>query len=172
MIVFFGTSMYGKVDHVRGLFYVGTNFFYLQFVPLFPVSSILILDNGRNQGVNIGLNGKSIMFAYLRLALFIGGVAAAIAGLVETFDALERGGSWAGPIGFLATAVALFAAIYPTYRLSRPSPHRALWLAEQAGISMEVLAAHFAKMKPADTGLPTDDLHDARPADDPYRTDS
>src|SRR4030095_4688962 len=86
MIVFFGTRKYGKVDHVPGLFYVATDFFYVQFVPLFPTGSVLMLDDGSDRGVKLGLNGKSVLFTYLRAGSIVGGIIAAIVGILGLAD--------------------------------------------------------------------------------------
>jgi hypothetical protein len=78
MIIIHGTRLYGKVDQVPGLFFIATSFFYLQFIPLFPLGSFLVLEGttkegGGFSGRKLGWSGKSIFFAYFRLALFIGG---------------------------------------------------------------------------------------------------
>src|SRR5216684_327977 len=87
MIFFFGSRNYGKVDHVPGLFYLSTQFFYLQFVPLIPTGTHLIIDGSEQgdgfRGVKVGLSGKSVFFAYLRAICMLGGIAAIILGFVE-----------------------------------------------------------------------------------------
>jgi hypothetical protein len=166
MLIHAGTHIYGKVDQVPGLFYVGTRFFHIWFFPLIPVGSFLVLVGKRNQALPLALSGKSILFAYVRLALLLGGVLAGMACLMEGIAALEHRGGWSVPAGLLVTAALLFYGFYASYRLTRPSPERALELAERAGIPMELLATHFAKMQPAGDGP------EAEPAYDSYREDS
>jgi hypothetical protein len=172
MIIHFGTQMYGKVDHVPGLFHVGTRFFHVWFIPLIPVGSFLMLDNKQNQGMAIGLSGKSVLFAYLRLGLFIACLVVGTIGIIEGSEALEHRGSWSGAIGCLLSTAVMAYAFYASYRFSRPNPRRALELAERLGIPMEVLATHFARMQPAASASSTDDMPKTEPAHDAYRTDT
>src|SRR6267154_1566295 len=95
MIILHGTRLYGKVDQVPGLFHVATQFFYLQFIPLFPLASYLVFDGtGRDDGGfagrKIGFHGRSIFFAYARLALFLGGCTTAIIGFIDAVEMLDR----------------------------------------------------------------------------------
>ncbi|HEV3116010.1 MAG TPA: hypothetical protein VGY58_03080, partial [Gemmataceae bacterium] len=76
MLVIHGTSLYGKVDQVKGLFHVATLFFHLNWIPIIPRASYLILERasaGASQGIPLGMSGKSILFAWGRCALLIGG---------------------------------------------------------------------------------------------------
>lgn len=150
MLVFFGTRLYGKVDHVPGLFYVATHFAYLQFVPLFPTASYLILDgseSGENfRGVQISMSGKSVLFGYLRAALIIGTI------MLLFIGALVLQQSAIGGLVMIAAAVAAIIMVILSYKVTRPGPERALWLAQQAGIDPEVVARFFvdANMVPDD----------------------
>ena len=152
MIVFFGTRNYGKVDHVPGLFYVSTRFAYLQFIPLIPTETHLIFDGTESgegfRGVKLGLSGKSIFYTYLRATCFLGGILAVIVGCIEVAQQPLTGALLiAGGLG----AVLLF---FLSYKLSRPSPQRALRLAEEAGIPPEDVAQFFVL-----AGLLPDDGH-------------
>jgi len=131
MIVFFGTQNYGKVDHVPGLFFVASSFFYINFVPLFPTGSYLIIDDGKQRGFRLGLSGKSVVFAYLRALLLCGGIVAVALGLMEVSKHPHVA---AGLIGAGVVAGLLF---FLTYKITKPSPRRALRLASQAGIPPE-----------------------------------
>jgi hypothetical protein len=72
-----GTRLYGKVDEVPGLFHLATEFFCLNFVPLIPLRSFLVFS-GTERGIPMRLSGKSMFFAYLRVALLVGVVAGAV----------------------------------------------------------------------------------------------
>jgi hypothetical protein len=147
MIVFYGTRMYGKVDQVPGLFYVGTQFFYLQFVPLIPVGSYLVFEGSekddRFHGVKIGLSGKSVLFAYGRLAAFVGAAATAVLAVIGLVRWGEGRAGWEEFVIPGVLAPLLGYIFYKTYGLAHASPERALRLAEQAGIPLEVVAQHF-----------------------------
>lgn len=141
MIVFWGTRLYGKVDHVPGLFYVATHFAYVQFIPLFPTTSYLIIDGTEGsqgfQGVKVPMNGKSVLFGYLRAFLTLASIGLIVAGGVTVAkDALPA---------VVMIVAGLFGGIFLflSYKVARPSPQRALMLAGQAGIEPEVVAQHF-----------------------------
>jgi hypothetical protein len=72
MYITWGSRLYGKVDEVKGLFYVKTKFGHCQFIPFIPIKSFIILteSGGKFQGVPIGLNTKSWMVTWGRTALF------------------------------------------------------------------------------------------------------
>ena len=66
----YGQRLYGKVDHVPGMFYVSTMFFHVNYVPLVPLGSYVVLDGSDGddsfQGTRVGLRFKSILAGYLR----------------------------------------------------------------------------------------------------------
>ena len=161
MIFFYGVRNYGKVDHVPGLFYVSTQFAYLQFIPLFPTGTNLIIDGseqgGGFRGVKLGLSGKSVFFAYLRAATMIGGLVALVLGCIEVARNPLAGGI------LIAAGIASLLVFFLTYKISKPSPRRALRLAEEAGIAPEIVAQFFVG-----AGLMPEDGH-AHPADDHAR---
>lgn len=76
-MIVYGTRMYGRVDEMpEG--YVATQFFHIWFIPLFPISSMLVTDDSNDRsvrGLKLGWSGKSILAAYLRA----GGVLATLA---------------------------------------------------------------------------------------------
>ncbi len=85
MIIFYGTKMYGKIDRC-GSTYVGTSFFHLYWMPLFPLGSKLVLEeNGDNtyRFIPAGLHWRSTLAAYLRTWGVIGAIAALWIGLQE-----------------------------------------------------------------------------------------
>jgi hypothetical protein len=65
-----GERFYGYVDHVPGLAYIATRFFHLNFVPLIPLGSFVIVDGTESekgfQGQRIGWNAKSIFAGCFR----------------------------------------------------------------------------------------------------------
>jgi hypothetical protein len=151
MMVIHGSRLYGKVDQVPGLFYVATMFFHIQFVPLIPYQSMLLLDApkaaGQGRGICIGLSGKSILFTWLRTASLLGGIILAFSTLACAIEVLRgRAGQLPGPlVGLAGLAAACFLFFWASYRLSRAGVARALKLATQAGIAPEILAQHFAE---------------------------
>ncbi|MFL5341023.1 MAG: hypothetical protein ACJ8F7_12820, partial [Gemmataceae bacterium] len=165
--VFFGTRQYGKVDHVPGLFYIATNFFYVQFVPLIPTSSVLVLDDGSQRGLQLGLSGKSVFFTYFRAGTLLGGILAMVLGAVEMAERSPVLGAVLAGVGL--GAVLLF---FLSYKLAKPSATRAVRLAVHAGIPPEVVAQYFvdADINPDDYPRPNaDEVQEVLPADDEPR---
>lgn len=143
MFVHWGQKPYGKVDHVPGLFYVATRFVHVQYVPLIPIESMLVMDRpevkGEYRDCVLRLSGKSILFAWLRAALIVGGVAMMFGGLAE----LGEGKNPAASLGWMLSAVGLWVMCWYSYRLSRPGVPRAIRLATEAGIPPEIVARAF-----------------------------
>ncbi len=147
MLVIFGSSNYGKTDHLPGLFYVKTKFFHLWWLPLLPVRSILYLDDGtETTGAEVGFRWKSVATAWLRtiagfaiIALTINLITgtvladAAAPGRLMPMDIL-------GSIGFVALMIGLY---YGTFQWSRPGYRRAMKLADEIGFPPEVVQAQF-----------------------------
>lgn len=70
-VVVYGTALCGQVDRVDGLFYVSTQFFHVDHVPLFPRGSYVVIAGsekrgGGFRGQRIGLSWKSVLVGYLR----------------------------------------------------------------------------------------------------------
>jgi hypothetical protein len=67
---FYGQHLFGQVDRVPGVFYVSTMFWHVNFLPLVPLRSHVVLEGTEKdegfQGVRIPLNLKSVLTGYLR----------------------------------------------------------------------------------------------------------
>ena len=139
MFVIYGTRLMGKVDQVENLGYVSTQFFHLNFVPLVPTGSYLILsENGDDfRGVSIPLSFKSILVAWLRVGTFftfVGFTIGAIVSLASNKQELLTG------LACGAIAVASVATFVGTYYLpffSKASYSRAMQIADIVGLSDE-----------------------------------
>ena len=87
-MIIFGTRLMGRCDEVPGLFHVATRFFHIDFLPLVPTQSYIILSQKGNQfnGMKIPMNGKSILLAWGRaiaLAATVGSIIGAIVSLLD-----------------------------------------------------------------------------------------
>ncbi len=166
--VAFGTRFYGKVDHVPGLFHVATRFFHIQFFPLIPTGSYLVLEElkglarlkfgcgGKSEllgdlgpsrtgdrCVKIGWSAKSVSLGWLR-AILCCALAVCPAALCSGF-AWKRWSPGSVPvIGLVGAAGAIGALLWLSYRMTRASPLRALELAGRAEIAPEMVAQFFA----------------------------
>lgn len=117
----YGTHLFGQVYRVPGLYYVSTMFFHVNYVPLFPQRSYLVMEgsekNERFQGVQIPLSLKSVLAGYLRgwsgaTALFIGCVGAAA---TTGFYFGDKNGGIIAILAVIAAMVGLFWFIFKTH---------------------------------------------------------
>lgn len=161
-----GTRNFGKVSVVPNLFYVATKFFHINFVPLIPLGSSVILANSeRESRVNgletrttflakaIPFSWKSFLMAYVRLTLW---VASIVSVPVFAFNMLQllaaKGIVDATPGQFdpdrfaMAGAAALFAplALYWSYRVAVASEARAIELGNLFGFPEATVRQHLA----------------------------
>jgi hypothetical protein len=137
-----GTSLYGRVDQVRGLFYAATSFFHIAYFPLLPLRTYLIMDGTQEgdafRGSPIQLSWKSIFFAYLRLGLI------GLAGFALVTFILVSQTQPAYYVVSIVVPACIGWFYWYSYRLSRAGEVRALNLALQVGIDPNYLARFFA----------------------------
>jgi hypothetical protein len=84
--------MFGKVDQVPMLGHVATSFLYVQFVPIIPLGSYLVLEDGQS-AVSVGFSPKSVLVAWTRAALVVLAIGAGVSGIVAVADR-----SWREPL--------------------------------------------------------------------------
>jgi hypothetical protein len=121
MIVVWGTRLFGKCDQVPGECYTATRFFYIQFLPLVPLKSFLIV-HGSEAGIEIPLSLKSIFFGWLRAGLVVGG----LIGMVVAAD---------GNVNVFLPPAMCAIAFGISYLLSRAGEERADECREALGLS-------------------------------------
>jgi hypothetical protein len=129
MVVFHGRRLYGRVDSTRGTC-VATLFFYIQFLPIIPLSSHLVLSDkpGATEAIRIPMQWRSVVAGYLRTWGLVATVILVIAGAVQVHDAgASADAVWSGLEGVLALT-ALAAAFGVLGRLDRDQrAQRAVW---------------------------------------------
>jgi hypothetical protein len=135
MFFIFGHRLFGKVDQVPGVLHVATQFYHVNYLPLYPVKSYIIREED-GLGVPIPLNYRSMLMAWARFGLL--GMAVIFA--VATILAAIRGSEHV----FLFGAYCLPAAAAWTLLSKHPTCcaatyDRAAYWASRAGISA---AAH------------------------------
>ena len=81
-------ELLGKCDAVPGFFHVATRFFHINFVPLIPIETYLVLSRNGNsfRGVKIPMSGKTVGLAWGRFITFVASVWLAIGTIVELQD--------------------------------------------------------------------------------------
>jgi hypothetical protein len=133
MIFVFGLRLFGRVDSVPGRFYVATEFYHVQLLPIVPMQSWLITrqEGGSWEGVKIPLCRKSVAVAWVR------GVAAITAFVAGLWALAEAGattdGDWQVPAALGLVAAAAFAATKLARAITHATCERACELARLAG---------------------------------------
>ncbi len=157
-MIHFGQMRCGKVDQFGSLFHVVSEFFQINFIPVVPLRSYLIL-HGAPPGseIAIPLSGKSVLMAYVRtglvlLILFnsytcVRNLAiyaaqrnpARPAAIVQAELRLEAA------LNSLALVTGLVIFFGLSYRFSRPRFARVLELAALIGMTEEDLADYLMR---------------------------
>lgn len=155
-----GTSLYGKVDQVPGLFHVATRFWHLNYIPLVPVESLIVFDKKsfvkieneiravHSPDILIPLNLRSVLFAWLRTILLVVSTVSSFLTALFVFlvclgEIRMNEDDWLVVVAFAMISVLLFTILYFSYRFTRAGPLRALELARMADISPEEVAQFF-----------------------------
>jgi hypothetical protein len=149
MFVHFGNHYYGKVDVVPNVCYVATRFFHVNFIPLVPLGSCIIVagTEAGNQfkGVKTSLSLKSILVAWLRAGLYIFvACSVASAALLTAEQFSQPGRPWTTPLIVWAIASAAAVVLWLTYRLNRASYARALELGTELGLDEAAVNEYLA----------------------------
>jgi hypothetical protein len=117
MIIIFGEKAYGKVDRVPGVCYVITIFAHLNFIPLVPARSYIVVEGteegGQFRGKEIPVSLKSTVAGYVRVWC---GAAAIIAGCIAGFGLKDAAGALKlndlTVLGLVVTGIAGLLAIF------------------------------------------------------------
>lgn len=94
MLIIWGSKLYGKVDVVPGFYHVATKFGHLWYIPLIPMESYLVLaqDGSHFRGLKIPMSGKSVVLAWLRAGLLVGGLLAGVLAIALLADTTPAAG--------------------------------------------------------------------------------
>ena len=141
MIIVWGSRLYGKVDHVPGLFHVATKFGHLWYIPLIPMESYLVFaqDGKHFRGMKIGMSGKSILVAWTMAAAVVIGLIAGIMAIALGADHPNRVDEWLYPAIACAAAVAVLLVVLLAPGIRKATHARATALALKAGFTEEGL---------------------------------
>ncbi len=169
MFFIFGTRSFGKCDKVGALFYVVTQFFHINFVPLIPTKSYIVLkgseSGGRFRGMQFGLCGRSILHAYARAGSIIG-IAVGLIGSICTLAAVGKtGGDLPLLLTFFVVLVASAIILVVSYTSAKASYVRALELAEQIGIPNDIIEREYGAHSSGERPFDRNEVKDALPAD-------
>jgi hypothetical protein len=118
-----GQRLCGKVDRVPGLFYVSTKFFHVDYMPLFPVGSYLVIEGTEQgekfHGTKIKMRWKSVMAGLLRswLAIFtISGAGGASNELAKMLFGKHESWSYLAQAGMVIAVCGVFIFVLASSR--------------------------------------------------------
>jgi hypothetical protein len=114
-----GRRLYGKIEQVGGT-YIATTFAFLQFLPLFPVQSHIVVgegSSGTHEVVHIKMHWRSVAVGYLR-AWGIGATLIALVPAIVMASSSSPSTAFAGASVFVACAGLTTAAFAWIGRLS------------------------------------------------------
>jgi hypothetical protein len=139
----YGSRLLGKVDVVPGMFFVATKCGHINFVPLIPMQSYLVLNQSGNKfnGIKIPLSWKSWGMAWLRCVGWLGGLIGAIFVLVGFTAHYEaRPEEWVPGAVAIGVAIVVLVVAYKFKPLTHASYERAQKLGEIAKLNEEGMA--------------------------------
>jgi hypothetical protein len=117
VIIIFGEKSYGKVDRVSGVCYVVTVFAHLNFLPLIPLRSYIVVEGteegGQFRGKEVSVCLRSVLAGYVRVWC---GVVALVAGAIGGIGAMSAANA-AGfgvlvPVAVLAAGLGLLVCLF------------------------------------------------------------
>lgn len=159
-MIHFGEMKCGKVDQFGKLFYVVSDFFHVNFVPLIPLRSHLMLTEPpagtEEEQLQIRMSVKSVLMAWIRTALvllvLVNGIAVLrnltrLVFFVKPGQAPRPEAVWDAVLNPLWLVVGFLIFFGLTYRFSRASWTRALHLAALVGLTEEDLDAHLLRLR-------------------------
>jgi hypothetical protein len=136
----FGELHYGKVDVVPDLCHVATRFLHVNFVPIIPLGSEIVVtgtsESGGVQRLKTALSLKSVLIAWVRAGLYLALTAGVIGGVIVTADYFQkRHGPSPGVLLFVwGVAAGSLLALWLTHKLTRAGYDRAIQLGAELGL--------------------------------------
>jgi hypothetical protein len=161
-MIHFGQMKCGKVDQFGKLFHVVSDFFHVNFIPLVPLRSYLVLNTAARDSEEaqfpLPMSLKSVLAAWVRAALIVLillNTLACLRGLPRLLldqrdhrpaQAARRQAALDGVINPLALVVGFAIFLGLSYRFSRANFTRALHLGALLGLTEEDLDAHLERL--------------------------
>jgi hypothetical protein len=139
----YGSRLLGKVDVVPGMFFVATKCGHINFVPLIPMQSYIVLGQSGNKfnGIKIPLSWKSFGMAWLRCLGWFGILIGAILMLVGFTAHYEaRPEEWVPGAVAIGLGIVVLVVAYKFKPLTHASYERAQKLGEIAKLNEEGMA--------------------------------
>jgi hypothetical protein len=151
MYIVWGSKLMGKCDVVPGLFHTATKFGHIYYLPLIPTATYVVMQqSGKSfKGVPVPLSLKSILLAWARAALLVGGVVMACTALVVGLDKHPQ--NWVLPaVGAVLCLVACGVLSFARFA-TQASFERACQLAKELGLNekgYEIISKAYGQAVP------------------------
>jgi hypothetical protein len=149
-----GEHIYGIVDQVPGVMHVGTRMLHFNFLPCFPLGTVVVVEKGvvgEKTVLKTRFSTRSVAYAFVRLALLWGALVLLMVGVVA-FDlqkAAIRGNPppWfqSLPFWMLASSGLSFLAWWLSHRWTYASYQRAIQWADLIGLDREIVDDNFRR---------------------------
>jgi hypothetical protein len=141
MYIVTGQKPYGTCDVVPELFHVATVFFHVNYAPLIPLRSMIILEKRGDEfyGVNIPMSFKSVLLAWGRMIAFLAMMGFGIFALILWESHRRRANPWIPT--WLAVASGLVFLLLMIIPRRKASYARACELGRLANLSDQGWAA-------------------------------
>jgi hypothetical protein len=140
MLLHFGEQHYGKVDVVPDLCHVATRFFHINFLPLIPLGSEIVVTGTSEAGgarrLKTTLSLKSVVVAWVRATLYIALVVGLTGGAILTLEHFQqrRGPSTATVLAPWGVAAGSLLCLWLSHKLARAGYDRAVQLGAELGL--------------------------------------
>lgn len=157
-MIVIGTRLFGGTDEVPGLFHVSTKFFHIDFLPLCPLTSYLVLKrrSGSFQGVEMPLSGKSVALAYARALATVAALGTGIWFAVAVSDnedddyysttsSSSNSKAWMIPLGYFLLTLLLACMLMWHKATRRATYERATALTNVLASNLGPRAGHLAQ---------------------------
>lgn len=149
-MMFFGMHLYGVVSQIPGMLHVATRFFHVNYFPILPVGSVLVVNASLNGGeelvINFGWSAKSLAFAWLRFFLMFAVILFGVS-IIPAFTH-PAGPNWSSAMSRIASAAALFFVWWHSHRWTRATIDEAQRLCDAAGFHEEFRAMVLLAVDP------------------------
>lgn len=163
MLILLGEKLYGKVDQAPGLFYVKTTFFHVNYFPLLPLESFIVVEGAEPPFLGAGktkkeafmvsteFSLKSVAVCWLRLVLGCFVLVSCIVAVLMLFNFWDVNHplSKTPVLALLVTwpiAGAFLFVLWLSFRLTCASYGRAVELAGQLGMPLEMLQKRYGRL--------------------------
>jgi len=175
-----GEHIYGIVDQVPGVMHVGTRMLHFNFLPCFPLGTVVVVEKGvvgEKTVLKTRFSTRSVAYAFVRLALLWGALVMLMVGVVA-FDLQKVARApnapfWAQSLAYwmLGLSAVSLLAWWFSHRWTYASYQRAIQWADLIGLDRAIVDDNFRRrgMTIGDEPLAVVPMLAAEEKDDVYR---